>query len=118
MSELNPEQQPPSKNEIEKVLREHLISQGMPDNFQVHFPEPEVFIAMSVEGAFIHALPFIDSPLFNMAIEGTIGWEEGTISKKKPATLTGYLLYDNKNNVIGFTCFESQIEVKDGSETK
>jgi hypothetical protein len=116
MTELGPEQRPPSREEIEFAIREHLAQQGLPSDFKVVFPEPEIFIAMSVEGAFVHALPFIDSPLFNMALENTIGWEEGTIAKKKPATISGYFLYDNEDSIIGFTCFESQVEVNHGTE--
>ena len=115
MSSLHPDQQPPDRKEIEDAIRQHFVSQGMPPDFKVVFPQPEVFIAMSVEGGFMHSLAHVDDPLFFMALEGTVGWEKGTIAKKKPATVSGYLLYDNEDNIIGFTCFESQIEDKDES---
>jgi hypothetical protein len=102
----DPENRPPSHEEIKKALTE-----ALPSGVKINMDNMETFASFLLQGGFIHSLPYIDDPLFLYSASMTIGLEDEELAVKKvPATLTGYLLYDKDNHPVGFTCFESQIK--------
>lgn len=112
-----------NKEEMEELLKK--IREGKE---KISFDQCETFTIFAPAGDFIHNLEYVDDPLFYDAAGSTLecfyddlgGENNGEhlenivdIVTKKPATLTGYLLYDKNNNVIGFTCFNSQIIIEE-----
>lgn len=108
---LPEDKKPPSKEYIEQMFREKgILKNGM----RLSFEGVEGFTTLGIIGGFLHSLDHIDDPLFLDAVNATLEIEEQSedyIVSKKPATLTGYLVYNKEGDVIGFTCFDSQIEV-------
>ena len=107
MSNDKPEETPDDK-------REFIIPHGPRKGMKVSFSQCENFSAFRLEGGFIHNLDYVDDPLLIEAAEATLDMDEGTIVSKKPATLSGYLLYNAEGEVEGFICFDSQVAVGDG----
>jgi hypothetical protein len=105
------DKKPPSKEDIEQLLRDKGI---LKDKMKISFDGVEAFTALGFIGGFLHSLDHVDDSLFLDAINATLEIEEESenyIVSKKPATLTGYLVYNRVGNAIGFICFNSQIEV-------
>lgn len=107
---LPEDKQPPSKSDIEKLFKEQGI---LKDGMKLSFEGVEGFTTLGVIGGFLHSLDHIDDPLFLDAVNATFEIEETSedyIVSKKPATIAGYLMYNKAGAVIGFTCFDSQID--------
>lgn len=110
----------PDRNEIEKLLREDLKNQGInPDEVQINFGMPEDVVVLSIAGGFLHNLEFVDDPIFFHAVNATLGVKgengedlpvEKWVHKKIPLTISGYGLLDKTGQLVGFACFQSQIQ--------
>jgi hypothetical protein len=116
--ELPEDNQMPSREDIARLIREQLESTGeATPELKVSFDMVEDMLVFGLAGSFMHNLNYVDDPLFIMAANGTLGTHsngqplppEDLINTKIPLTLTGYGLLDGRGDLIGFTCFDSQI---------
>jgi hypothetical protein len=115
-----------SKDMVQKMIEDAMIDVPAPKI--VNFGSCEDIVVFNVAGNFIHSVDYMDDPLFLEASESTLGCfaedianlgrmdseycgDEFKVVDKKPATLTGYLLYNEHQDVIGFSCFSSQVDV-------
>ena len=112
----------PDKNDIEKIIKEQAEAQGIDaSKFKVNFDMTEEMLVFGLAGGFIHNLDYIDDPIFYDAANATLGTHQGgepipqenLINDKIPMTLTGYALLDGKGDLIGFSCFTSQLTKED-----
>lgn len=106
------DQRPPSLEQITQALG-NVIKEA---RLKVKFADVETFVAFNCDGAFLHSLSYVDDPLFYEAANATLGLEDDDVDlvvSKEPATLTGYLLKNADGEVVGFTCFESQVQAND-----
>ena len=118
----NPEDRMPTREEIIEALQNAAEEGGHPDpkNLKVNFDMVEDMLVFGLAGGFMHNLNFVDDPLFLEAANATLGThqdgepipQEDLINSKVPMTLTGYGLMNGKGELIGFSCFETQIETK------
>jgi hypothetical protein len=116
--ELPEDKDMPSREDIARLIKGHLEEQGEEvSKLKVSFDMVEDMLVFGLAGSFMHNLNYVDDPLFLMAANGTLGThqdgqplpQEDLINSKIPLTLSGYGLLDGKGDLIGFTCFDSQI---------
>lgn len=107
----------PSREEIIKAIQADLEKQGLDPSTPVSFDMTEEMLVFGLTGSFLTSLEIVDEPLFIEGANGTLGTHvngeplppEDLVQNKVPLTLSGYGLLDGRGNLIGFTCFGSQL---------
>ena len=108
----------PDRDELEKMVKAHAESQGIDaSKLKLNLEMTEELLVFGLAGGFIHNLDYIDDPVFYDAANATLGTHQGgmpipdqdLIHSKVPLTLSGYALLDGKGDMIGFSCFSSQL---------
>lgn len=108
----------PDKSEIEKAIKRQAEANGIDaSELKINFDMTEEMLVFGLAGGFIHNLDYIDDPIFYDAANATLGThqdgqpvpDQDLIHAKVPLTLSGYALLDGKGDMIGFSCFASQL---------
>lgn len=101
-----PDEQPRKPQNFEEFCKKEGLD---PKKVKFDFGIPENIMCFEFAGTFLHNLDYIDDPVFYDAVNATLGFEDDGVVTKTPLTLQGYGLLDKDGELVGFSCFDSQI---------